>query len=58
MTKGFAYLAATMNLWKEPMTLDAGQSLNLCYGVAVWDGKIEPQKIVRLYQRWLELAKP
>jgi hypothetical protein len=58
MTKGFAYMSATLNLWKEPMTLEPGKSLDLCYGVAVWDGKIEPEKIVRLYQRWLELTRP
>jgi hypothetical protein len=57
MTKPFAYLAATLNLYREPLTLEAGQSLTLCYGVAVWDGKASPEQIGQMYQRWLELAR-
>jgi len=52
MTTPFAYLAATMNLWKEPMRLNAGQDLNLMYGVAVWDGEADRSRIEQLYQRW------
>ena len=56
MTAPFAYLAATLNLWKETYTLEAARPLDLCYGVAVWDGKIEPAEIEALYQRWRKLA--
>lgn len=52
----FAYLAATLNLWKEPHTLAAAQPLDLRYGVALWDGKIEAAAIEALYRRWLQLA--
>ena len=52
MTRSFAFLGATLNLWKEPLTLKTGQPLLLRYGVAVWDGQIDPARIDRLYQRW------
>jgi hypothetical protein len=53
----FAYLSATLNLWKEPLKIEAGQKLDLCYGVAVWDGRVEPAKIEALYQRWLKICE-
>lgn len=53
----FAYLGATLNLWKEPYTLESARPLDLRYGVAVWDGKIEKAAIDALYQRWLQLAE-
>jgi Methane oxygenase PmoA len=57
MAAKFAYLAATLNLWKEPYTLEAANPLDLRYGVAVWDGKIEPAAIEALYQRWRALPE-
>ncbi len=56
MLNPFSYVSATLNLSKEPMTLKAGTPLNLCYGVAVWDGQIEAAQIEKLYQRWSEIA--
>jgi len=53
MSKPFAYLADTLNLWKEPYLLKAGQPLNLCYGVAAWDGRVAPAAIEQVYQQWL-----
>ncbi len=52
MTTPFAYLAATLNLWKESITLKRGKSLDLRYGVAVWDGIATPQQIESHYRRW------
>jgi hypothetical protein len=49
MTKHFAYLSATLNLWKEPMTLTANKPLDLRYGVVLWDGKIEKDVIQQAY---------
>jgi hypothetical protein len=57
MRQHFAYLSATLNLWKEPMELKAGEPLVLRYGVAVWDGETGPAKVETLYQRWVG-AKP
>ncbi|MGE5608645.1 MAG: PmoA family protein [Bacillota bacterium] len=56
MANPFAYLSATTNLWKEPLMLKSGQTLNLRYGVAVWDGTVDPQQIEKLYQRWVQLT--
>jgi hypothetical protein len=54
MTSPFAYLAATLNLWKEPWTLEAKKPLELTYGVAVWDGRSTPELVEKLYRKWLE----
>jgi len=55
MKDPFAFLSATMNLHKAPVTLKAGQRISLVYGIAAWDGKIEPAQIERTYQLWLQL---
>jgi hypothetical protein len=54
MTPPFAYIAATLNLWKEPMTLKAGGVLELNYGVALWGGEAQPAGIERLYRLWVQ----
>jgi hypothetical protein len=56
MAKQFAYMSATLNLHREPLTVEAGKPLTLIYGVAVWDGKAKAGEIEKLYARWLELA--
>ena len=53
MAPPFAYLAATLNLWKEPMTLTPGRDLALNYGVALWDGETKADEIERLYRLWV-----
>jgi hypothetical protein len=55
MDTPFAYLAATINLDDEPFTLPAGKPLVLRYGVALWDGSVEPARIEKLYERWSAL---
>jgi len=52
MTKHFAYLSATLNLSKEPMTLTAHKPLDLRYGVVLWDGKVEKDAIQKAYDAW------
>lgn len=56
MAEPFAYLSATMALHEEPLTVKAGQTLSLCYGVVVWDGMKEPAQVEQMYQRWLNMA--
>jgi hypothetical protein len=56
MSTPFACLAATLNLWKEPWILGEGKPLELSYGVALWDGRIDAKQIGVLYRRWLDLA--
>ena len=52
MTKPFAYLSATMNLSKKPLTLTADKPLVLQYGVAVWDGHVDRDRIEKAYRKW------
>ncbi|MGA2501696.1 MAG: DUF6807 family protein, partial [Tepidisphaeraceae bacterium] len=54
MTNPFSYQSLTLNLWKEPMTLEAGKSLSLKYGVAAWDGHVDKETIQRAYDQWLK----
>lgn len=50
MTAPFAYLSATMNLYVEPLEVVAGKPLVLRYAVVVWDGKVDDDRINKLYQ--------
>jgi len=52
MTGGFAYMSATLNLWKEKLDIAAGKPLLLRYGVALWDARAEPQQVEALYRQW------
>jgi len=52
MSGPFAYLSATLNLWKEPLTVRAGEPLVLRYGVVLCDGRAEAPLIEKLYRRW------
>ena len=55
MNDPFAYLSATLDLDKEPLTVVAEKPLRACYGIAVWDGKIDKDVIEQAYQKWLEV---
>jgi len=54
MTTPFAYLAATLNLHKEPLEVTSEKPLVLRYAVVVWDGRIDKSKIDGIYRRWIE----
>jgi len=53
----FSYLSATINLLREPLTVKADQPLDLRYGLAVWDGKVDREQVEKGYGRWLELVE-
>ena len=55
MSQPFAYLSATIDGWKHPITLTTGRPLELRYGVALWDGEVDGPTIERLYAKWLGL---
>ncbi|MBE7559920.1 PmoA family protein [bacterium] len=55
MSTHFAYLAATLGLHEQPLSVAAERPLTLRYGVAVWDGEEAPQEMEKTYQRWLKL---
>jgi len=56
MYDAFAYLSATINLFREPLTVKADQPLDLRYGLAVWDGKVDRQQVEKACQHWLQLV--
>ncbi|NQT13732.1 MAG: PmoA family protein [Planctomycetes bacterium] len=56
MDSHFAYLAATLNLSKEPLAIESAEPITLRYAVAVWDGQVEPEKIGKLYGQLVEWA--
>jgi len=56
MTAHFAYLAATQNLHREPMTVAKGTPVELVYGIALWDGAVDAAQIAQAYKQWTGLA--
>ncbi len=56
MPEHFAYLSATLNVWKEPLTIGASQPLSLLYGVALWDGEASVEEIDATYRKWVVLS--
>lgn len=57
MKEAFAYLSATLNLYKAPMELKPGEKLNLQYGVVLWDGTVSSEQIGQAYQAWLGILE-
>ena len=53
----FAYLSATINLWKEPVELKAGAPFDLRYGVALWDAEIDAAQVAEVYKAWCDAEK-
>ncbi len=58
MDRGFAYLSATLHLHQEPLAIQAGQPVELRYGVAVWDGQVESAFVEKCYRAWLDVGWP
>jgi len=56
MDSHFAYLAATLNLSKEPLVIESAEPVTLRYVVAVWDGDVRQEKIGKFYGQLLEWA--
>lgn len=54
MTKPFAYISATIEIYKKPLVLEKGKELKLCYGAALWDGKVTDENIEAAYQKWIK----
>lgn len=54
MTKPFAYLSATLNLYREPMKITLQKSLTLRYAVALWDGSVNDNLIEQVYNQWIK----
>ena len=54
MTEPFAYLSATLEVYKNPYVIKAGEKMVLHYGVMVWDGAAGEEKIEKAYQNWVK----
>ncbi|MBN2313375.1 MAG: PmoA family protein [Sedimentisphaerales bacterium] len=54
MSKPFAYLSATLNVYREPLKITAEQPLVLRYAVVLWDGKVEDDRIEQAYDQWIK----
>ena len=54
MKSPFAYLSATLRYHKQPLKLERGKTLDLYYGVAVWDGRVDSARIEQVYRHWLQ----
>jgi len=50
---GFAYISATVNLFREKMEVTQDKPVDFVYGVAVWDGEQTSETIDGVYQQWL-----
>ena len=48
----FAYLAATLNLYREPMSLKQGETLRVRYGIVFYDGQPNAKKLAKDYKAW------
>jgi len=56
MLDPFSYLSATLDVHHKAITLTRSKTLKLRYGLALWDGKVEPEQIEELYGRWISLT--
>jgi len=52
MTKPFAYLSATLNLYKEPLEIPSDKPLVLHYAVVVWDNQVSKKQVQKVYDWW------
>ena len=53
MTGPFSYLAATLDLHHRRHVLRADRPIDVVYGVAVWDGRIDAAAVEKVYRQWL-----
>ena len=51
--QSFAYISATVDLEKEPITLEKDKPISFEYGVATWEGKQSVDAVQKVYERWL-----
>jgi hypothetical protein len=54
MYKPFSFLSATINSYREPFEIKAGETAQLRYGIAVFDGHKQADEIDRVYNHWLK----
>ncbi|MDR0522800.1 MAG: PmoA family protein [Planctomycetaceae bacterium] len=52
----FAYLSATVNLHREPVTATHDKPVVFRYGVCLWEGRRTAEEVEKAYQQWLQYA--
>jgi hypothetical protein len=57
MLEPFSYLAATLDLSRQPMILKSGETMAVKYGIAAWDGEVDDKEVQAMYTKWMELLK-
>ena len=55
MYKPFSFLSATINSYRAPFEINAGETVQFCYGIAVFDGHANAEEIDRLYRYWIKV---
>ena len=54
----FAFLSATLNLYRESHLWQGDQPLQLVWGIALFDGNPSTETITQLYQHWISTTSP
>jgi hypothetical protein len=57
MSKPFAYLSATLNLYREPLKIQSDRPLSLRYAVVVWDDRVGNEQVEKCYNWWINSNK-
>lgn len=53
MLNPFAYLSATLDLSRQPITLASDETVLMTFGVAVWDDEADARAIESAYTHWI-----
>ncbi len=54
----FAYLSATLDVARQPLTVKNDAPLTLRWGAAAWDGRVDAEAVEKVYQAWVKNAAP
>ena len=54
MTKPFAYISATLNLYRETLEIPSDKPPVLQYAVVVWDNRVGKENVQKVYDWWVK----
>ena len=52
---GFAFLTGALGVDQKPIEVKPGTPLDLRFGIALWDGEVDKDRVEAVYQKWVEL---
>lgn len=58
MSDSLTYMTATMNLYRQPIVLREGNSLDIKHAVAVWDGAVTEKQLRAASLAWRKTVEP